>query len=492
MKFPGLLLIMTLFLTAPASPVLAQSSLSLDYSTLPETPSPGDVFVLQISIANTGYGIKDAKLTVQEGEKSLTIVSDGREVSYVTINLGEVTGTALTSVKLRADEEGIYQLRVRLSYSYGTDSLEEVIPVIVVDKPSMAVENITQPVIEPGGSGRFVFEVRNGGGVAKNVEIVLEAPEGFVAETSRMNFDRWGGGEVKSLIFNLSASKEVSVGVYPARLIFSFTDRLGNTYREETQFAIIVRGSAEISFSGFKTSPERIYPDDDFVLSLTLENTGKDEAKNVLLILSYPNEFSGERKAFLGTLKRGEKASVNFKLKAGREAESGSYPFRLTVKYVDGKEMKERSFDFSLFIDELGSINLEISGLYFSPRKVTPSSDFTLSLQIENSGKQDARAVAVKLILPEGFEGKNQYFIGTLENGDSATSTFDLMAPENAGEYTVKAVITYMDSKLEKYSVEKEFVIYVFPGEGSTAGIIAPVVLILIVIGGYLWRRKAK
>ncbi|WP_456478511.1 COG1361 S-layer family protein [Geoglobus ahangari] len=275
-------------------------------------------------------------------------------------------------------------------------------------------------------------------------------------------------------------------------MIFSFTDRLGNAYREEIQFAIVVEGRAEISFSGFTTAPERIYPDDDFVLSLTLENTGKDEARNVLLTLSYPDVFSGEKEAFLGTLKRGEKASVDFKLKAGKDAESGSYPFRLTVRYADDSGEMERSFDFSIFVDELGVISLDVSGLYFSPRKVTPSSEFTLSLQIENSGKQDARAVAVKLVLPEGFDGKNQYFVGTLEKGDSATSTFDLVAPDRPGEYKIKAVITYMDSKLDRYSVEKEFSVYVFPGESRMGEIVALALLIVLLTGGYLWRRKTR
>lgn len=87
-------------------------------------------------------------------------------------------------------------------------------------------------------------------------------------------------------------------------LVLSYTDRLGNEYREESQFAIRVEGHPEISFSGFSTDPERVYPDSAFILSLSVENTGKEDAKNAMLILSYPESFSGERQAFLGTLKR--------------------------------------------------------------------------------------------------------------------------------------------------------------------------------------------
>lgn len=466
--------------------------LSITYQTIPETPTPGDIFALQINIVNSGYAVKDLKLTVSESEDELVIISGDNEVSYLTVNIGDITGTASTTVKLRADKEGTFQLKVKLRYNYGTESFEEVIPIIVLDKPSIIIEKISQPVLEPDSSGKAVFEVLNSGGEAKNVEILLVTLDGFVAETSRVNFDSWKSGERKTLVFNISGNKDVLTGIYPAKLVFSYTDRLGNVYQEESEFAIIVEGHPEIVFSGFSTTPERIYSDTDFTLSLTLENTGKDDAKEVMLTLNYPDAFSGESEAFIGTLKRSEATNAEFKLRADRKAESRAYPFKLTAKYLDGEELKEKSFEFSLFVDTLGDINLEIAGLYLSPRKVTPSEDFTLSLQIENSGKQDAKAVAVKLLLPEEFEGKNQYFIGTLESGDSATSTFDLIAPPEEGEYKVKAVITYLDSRMEKYSVEKEFTIYVFPGEGHTAAIVGVAALILIAVGGYLWRRKAK
>ncbi len=472
--------------------VTSAQVLSVTYQTIPDAPVPGDVFVLQINIVNSGYAVKDAKLTVSEREEALSIISGGEKLSYLTVNVGDITGSVSTAVKLKADEEGTFQLRIKLSYNYGAESFEEVIPIIVLDRPSLNVESVSNPVIEPDSTGKWVFDVVNSGGEAKDVEIQLVTPDGFVAQTSRVSFDSWRSGERKTVVFNISAGKDVLTGVYSGMLVLSYTDRLGNEYREENQFAIRVEGHPQISFSGFSADPERVYPDSAFTLSLSVENTGKEDAKNVVLVLSYPETFSGERQAFLGTLKRGERESADFKLKAERTAESGSYPFRLTVRYLDGETAREESFDFSVFIDELGSISLDISGLFFSPRKVTPSSDFTLSLQIENAGKQDAKAVAVKLILPDGFEGKNQYFIGTLESGDSATSTFDLTAPEKAGEYRVKAEITYMDSRMEKYSVEKEFTIYVFPGESSTLGIGVATALLLVAVGGYLWRRKAK
>ncbi len=486
------MVLLVLILVVLMGSASAQPVLTLNYQTIPETPIPGEIFALQVNIVNSGYAVKDVKLTVFEKENDLAIISGSGERSYLTINLGELTGSASTTIKMKAYREGIYQVKIKLSYNYGTERLEEIIPIVVLEKPSLVIEKISQPVLEPGSSGKNVLEITNSGGDAKNVEVSLVTPDGFVAETSKIVFDEWNSRERKTIVFNISARNDILTGVYPAKLIFSYTDRLGNAYQEETEFSINVDGEPEITFSGFKTNPERIYPDDDFILTLTVENTGKDDAKNIILSLDYPDKFYGENEAFLGTLKRGESADVSFKLKVDRKAKSGSYPFTLSVKYSNGEKVKERSFDFSLFIDKLGTINLDISGLYFSPRKVMTSSDFTLSLQIENSGKQDAKAVSVRLILPEGFEGKNQYFIGTLESGDSATSTFDLIAPQKEGEYRIKALITYMDSKFEKYDVEREFTIYVFSEKSNMTEIAALGIIALIGILAYFWRRKAK
>jgi len=481
------IIIAAIFLTGLST---AQPVLSISHKTIPDAPTPDNPFLLQITISNSGQEVKDAALIVSEREKDLSIIADGKETSYLTIRLGDVTGSITTTVKLRADREGIYQLKVRLRYNY-TESLEEIVPVVVLDEPSLVVEKAISPTLEPGATKTFVFHVLNSGGLAKDVEVQLAAPDGFVVENSRFYFDSWSGGETKAVAFNVSANKDISTGVYSAKLVFNYKDRLGREHAEESSFAISVVGHPEIVLSGFSTTPERIYPDTSFTLSINIENSGKDDAKNVELTLRYPSEFSGETEAYVGTVKRGESSTASFKLRVDRKAESGNYPFTLEVKYLDGEQIKEKSFNFSIFVDSPGVIKLEISGLYFSPRVVTPSESFTLSLQVENAGKQDAKGVGVELLLPEGFEGRTQYFIGTLESGDSATSTFDLIAPPKAGEYVVKAKITYLDSKMERHSVEREFKVYVFPKRSNVAVFVGAAALVLLV-GGYVWRRKKR
>ncbi|RLI73904.1 hypothetical protein DRO97_06650, partial [Archaeoglobales archaeon] len=134
-------------------------------------------------------------------------------------------------------------------------------------------------------------------------------------------------------------------------------------------------------------------------------------------------------------------------------------------------------------------INLDIAGVYTSPQTIVSGEAFKLSLQIENSGKQDAKAVSVQLLLPKGFEGRDSYFIGSLESGDSATATFELRAG-NSGKQDVRAIIYYMDSKFEKYGVTKELTLYVFPRSYSEVYAIVAFLIALVIF--YYWNRRRK
>ena len=148
------------------------------------------------------------------------------------------------------------------------------------------------------------------------------------------------------------------------------------------------------------------------------------------------------------------------------------------------------SIFFPIFISSLGKISLDIAGVFTSPDVPVSGENYKLSIQIENSGTQDAKAVSVKLLLPEDFEGRDTYFIGTLESGDSATASFNLRAGAS-GNYNLDVLVKYMDTKFEQHEVERSFTQYV--SGKSYSGQIAGLIAILIVIGyiGYrmFWKK---
>ncbi|AIY89080.1 COG1361 S-layer family protein [Geoglobus acetivorans] len=463
-------------------------AVSVDYTVNPSTPHPGDVFTIGVFVSSQGSVLRDLKITFMEQEENLAILKDGEEVSRLTRDVGDVYGNAKTSINLIAHSGGVYNLRVKVVYDYGTKSFEEVLSIRVLEKPSFRVSQYTIPELFPGSQSNVSFSILNSGGKARNLVAELVTPKGIIS-SGKIEKDAVDKGEAFNLMFNLSAVQSLKPDIYPMTLSLRFEDTFGNPYSENYSFSVRVEAKPAVIISDISTNPDSIYPGDSFTLSVTIQNSGKGKAENVRAVLSYPAGFSGETEGFAGDIESGTAKTVNFRIKVSKDVESGTYPFKLSVYSDSLGEVKE--FEFSIFVNDFGDIDLEISGIYFSERPLT-GSEFTLSFQLENVGQQTAKAVSIELELPDGFEGRNQYFTGTIEGGDSATASFDLKAPENPGDYIIRAKISYLDSRYERHEVERTFTLHVYSTESMGALYAGVLAVILVIAATLLWRRSKK
>ncbi len=482
-----------LILSVIAVKVTAQPIIAVNHHTVPENPKVG-YFILSIDVSNAGSDVKNIELRVYENERNFALISNGKEVSSLYLNLGDLSsGTTSASFKVFAQESGIYQLNVKLKYSYSVNNtsrigyIDKIIAIIVSERPNFIVDGSL--AIKPLESKNLGLKIRNIGGKAKEVNINFETPENVICDAN-LAFDKWNANEEKDVFFKLIANKNAEVGAHFLILKISYTDEFGNKNTQRIPVTLEIYGEPRLVLSGFSLNPERIYPDSEFVLEALIENIGVDEAKNIKAELEIPETFFGEKERFIGSLKRDSVAKTEFTLNVNNNTESGSYTFTINLEYENAKGSKySNSYDFQVFVSKLGIISLDIAGVYTSPQTITAGDRFKLSLQIENSGKQNAKALSIKLLLPEGFEGRDSYFIGGLESGDSATATFELKAG-SSGKHTIKAIITYVDSKFEKYTVDKEFTLYIFPK--SYIGIYAVAAFIIALGVFYYWRVRKK
>ncbi|MBE8539784.1 NEW3 domain-containing protein [Geoglobus acetivorans] len=463
-------------------------AVSVEYTVNPSTPHPGDVFTLGVSISSQGLALRDLKITFMEQEENLAILKDGKEVSMLTRDVGDVYGDAKTTINLIAHSGGVYSLRVKVAYDYGTKNFEEVLSIRVLEKPLFKISQYKIPELFPGTQSNASFSVLNSGGKARNLVAELVTPEGIIS-SGKIEKDVVDKGDTFNLTFNLSAIQSLKPDIYPVTLSLRFEDNFGNSYSENYSFSVRVEANPAIIISDISTSPESIYPGDSFTLSVTIQNSGKGKAENVRAVLTYPDGFSGEAEGFAGNIESGTAKTVHFRIKASKDVESGTYPFKLSVYSDSLSEVKE--FEFRVFVNDFGDIDLEISGIYFSDRPLA-GSEFTLSFQLENVGQQTAKAVSIELELPYGFEGRNQYFTGTIEGGDSATASFDLKAPEESGDYIVKTKISYLDSKYERHEVERTFTLHVYSTESKSALYAGVLAVIFVIAAILLWRRRKK
>ncbi len=457
----SLLLLILLIQTANA--------VEVSVSTIPQDPHPGD-FIVRVTVTAENP-IYSARLYVSG------LVSK-------SISLGDFSGQNTVDVPVSVSKAGIYEISVKLSYvEYENNTaksrhIDGIFAILVSEKPQFEILNVSGS-IRPGENGTISVEVVNRGAVAKNVRINFS---GVTAKKPGRFYEEWGK-EAKTLTFFVYAERSEEVGEKSVGLNIECRDEFGNEYSFNLPFSVTIEGRPELAISEFKTTPERIYPDTELTLNLAIENIGDDSAENVKVELILPEGFEGDSIAHLGEIKRGGEKSVNFELKTGNI--TGKQNIGIRIASDEGVWFENAT----LFIFPLEEIHIGIAGVYTIPKRVVEHGQITLNIAVENSGKQEAKAVRIKLILPEGFEGRDTYFIGSLESGDSATSTFELKAGK-AGRYNITAEITYLDSALQRHTATEHFTIYVFPAESKLPFLAAIVLLVAAVIAYRLRKLK--
>ncbi len=298
-------------------------------------------------------------------------------------------------------------------------------------------------------------------------------------------------GDEINLAYEINVKPDTPEKVYYSPLVLTWEDATLTTKTATIMIGTHVGGTPNPIIADVNTTPSRIYADSDFTLVLQIENIGTGRAKSVKAELLLPTEFSGETSAMLGSIETNGVSHAAYNLKVSKEAVNKVYDFTLRLSYVDQAGVEyEVERDFQLYVSELRDIDLEIAGLYTSPRKVSPGSDFELSLQIENIGKQDAKTVRVDIVSPKGFSGDTTYFVGTLDQGDSATATFDLSSSGgiDAGPYDFGVTFSYVDEKGDRDAKKDSFEIVVV---GSNNKFLVPAgILVIFLILVLLWRKR--
>lgn len=293
--------------------------------------------------------------------------------------------------------------------------------------------------------------------------------------------------------YRIKVDDNAATGAYNVPLKLTWEDEYRVQKTQTVYLGMVVVGTPNLIISGINSTPQRIYSDTEFTLDVNIENIGTSDAKSVEAALTLPDGMTGEDLAHLGTIKRDAVAKAVYTLKATKAAKSGAYDFVLSLNYTDKDGVSGTiKRPFKVFVSERGDINLEIAGISTSPTKIYPGTDFTLSIQLENIGTQDAKSVMATISNSEGFVGEFSSFIGKIEADDVSSGIFDLTALSTVapGDHEFKMDILFTDENGDPSSRTKTFKVYVDkPKEGSPTGKLAAVLIVLVIVV-VLWRRR--
>lgn len=176
-------------------------------------------------------------------------------------------------------------------------------------------------------------------------ELTSVSPEISVNEPLLTEIGALGYANSKRFIlYHMRTSPNIPPGVHYIEAELRYGS-LGFLIKKEYNFSITVEtNEPELSISGSKTSPDRIAPKDDIILTLKVENSGKGSAKNVRVRLE-SLDFEGVKEAYLGEVEPNEELPARFVLRA---SEAGTKDFIAKIFYQYGSEDKMVQFPMGL------------------------------------------------------------------------------------------------------------------------------------------------
>lgn len=209
----------------------------------------------------------------------------------------------------------------------------------------LRVSDITPSSVEPNEDFTVGIQIENQGDF-NAYNIVLEAKylgdDLYLKEDKIINLGTLGkNGGIKNLVYHFRTSPDVIVGKRNVELTLSWGSSKNETnFKGDYNFTVdIISDIPKLTISGIKTSPERVYPNNDIILTIKVENYGEGVAKNVIVKLDDLN-FEGIKEAYIGEIDPHEDSPARFVLRSSKQGEKNYnfkvfYEFRGKVKLLE-------------------------------------------------------------------------------------------------------------------------------------------------------------
>ena len=310
-------------------------------------------------------------------------------------------------------------------------------------------------------------------------EIISIPPDIIVTEDLVTKIDEFSyPTSERHLVYHMRTTPDANPGPHIIKMKLTYANKELETTKYYEVDVRVTGEDAEPRISSITTNPEYIYEGDTVDLTLGIENFGEAIAKSVSISLDH--DFKGIKNSTIGTLDLNGSQTALFKFKADK---SGEFEIPVIIEYEDdfGKQTDEYDIKITV-LDKKGSLNL--ASVKVGP--VLPYVDDTveLTMRVENSGDRTINSIRVYADHP--FKGLKESFIGTLDPDEDGPAVITFIADE-AGEYEIPVIITYIDDFGEE-QIETKINLIVLESSGG-AGTAVIVLLVLAVIGVLIYNN---
>lgn len=337
-------IVLALSILSTIGPALGGSDLVPEKTPL----EPGDTTFVWITIKNPIYGnwMGDTNIRLVPANNG---TANAFDLLDDTASLGTIEGgeerAGKFKVHVKPDAlEGVYEFDVYVTSTSKegfttTTKLEDKI-LSVKGIPRIILYKTSIGDIEPGTIKEITLNLKNSGtGMAKDV--MLEINPTYQGATGKSPFSIVGSGTKFSLgtlypddeaivKFNLAVDIDASKGVYNLPLTISSQNRNSTT----EYLGISVLSKANLAVPDIQTDPREVVPGVPAILMVTVENTGKNDAKSVQVEILENKYIKEKLHGYIGTIEVDDDDTAMFELTVLPGAPK-TLPIVMNVTYQD-------------------------------------------------------------------------------------------------------------------------------------------------------------
>ena len=315
-----------------------------------------------------------------------------------------------------------------------------------------------------------------------NVSVQLNLPQQFEGLKTSYYLGRILPSQTTTASFRFNVKPGIDPGTYTISAAIKYTDTSGPYETSSNrQIYLSLSSTPTLRFDDivFNPTPHIGKP---FTVTLKINNTAQIPASNVLAAISSPTAQitwipDSQIMNFIGA---NSAEDLVFKGIVSSETKPGAYAGTVTLIY-SGTTVSN-----AFYAEVHGTPDLKLAGSQ-TDKTTYVGEKFTLSVQLEDVGKEKARSVQVRL-KDGAIVGALASYIGTIESDDTGSAIFDITV-DKPGNYIIPLEYTYTDDEGNTYTQSENISLFIYTRPFDFSGIIVLGIIIAVV---WYWVKGRK
>jgi len=311
-------------------------------------------------------------------------------------------------------------------------------------------------------------------------------------------------GQYYNKKFRIKVNQNAPAGDYEFKLVGQWYYK--GVQEKDSQYVKfkmnVKKEGINLGIANIVSYPERIRSGDkNIMLTAELFNAGEKAAKNVNIILNYPegisSAYTNNNQLNVGLVEFMDRKEVKFYLDIANDLKEGVYEIEYTLIYqdIDSNEYKKTDF-FPIVIEKrpyIQVLNVENVGLAGESAKI--------KVVLKNIGEETADSVDVRIIKQSSqpFEmDVRSVYLGQMKSGENATAIFNIDINDDAEikehklNIAIRAKGDLEEGDSNIYTYSESVSIDVVGSKANNYPLYAAIFLGLVIIGAIIYYSKKR